>query len=77
MTSAKLDAELREIGYFLVRRNDGDGGYWFVGSLYTHNGYNCTNLKEVKSMLNALRQKVASGGVIICEGSSDWICVED
>ena len=75
MTSKTLDAQLRKLGYFLVRRNDGDGAYWFVGSQHTHNGHNCGDLAEVKSLLGALRDKAESGGEIVHDGSG-WMCAE-
>ncbi|HMQ34460.1 MAG TPA: hypothetical protein PKD53_27235 [Chloroflexaceae bacterium] len=75
MTSTQLDTQFRKLGYFLIRRSNVDGAYWFVGSQQTHNGWNCSNLVEAKSLLGALRDKAENGGQIIHDGS-EWVCVE-
>lgn len=74
MNSTQIHSQLRKLGYFLVRRRDIDGAYWFVGSQQTHNGWNCGDLTEAKSLLAALRDQADNGGIIIHDGS-DWVCV--
>lgn len=75
MNSARIDSQLRKLGYFLVRRRDIDGAYWFVGSAHSgHSGWNCGDLAEAKSLLAALREEADNGGIIIHDGS-DWVCV--
>lgn len=73
MTSARIDNQLRKIGYYLVRRSGVDGAYWFVGNQQTHNGWNCANLDEARSLLTALREQADNGGQIIHDGDG-WVC---
>lgn len=73
MTSARIDNQLRKFGYFLVRRHDVNGTYWFVGKQGTSNGWNCANLDEARSLLTALREQVNNGGTIIHDGDG-WVC---
>lgn len=72
MNSARIDSQLRKLGYFLVRRRDVDGAYWFVGG--GHSGWNCGDLAEAKSILAALREQSEQGGTIIHDGDG-WVCV--
>ena len=75
MNSTQLFNQLDKLGFFLVQRKGDEGKYWFVGDVRTHNGYNCRNLAEVKSLLQALRSQAENGGGIVHDGS-EWIVVD-
>jgi hypothetical protein len=70
MNRTQLDTNLRTIGFQSIKQV----GFWQVLNQRDHSTYNCANLKEVKTLLEALQEKIEDNhiGNVEFDGSM-WI----